>query len=41
MAKALLIIDLQNDFTSGGALEVPGGDEIAERATMNGKVVVS
>ena len=30
MAKALLIIDFQNDFTSGGALEVPGGDEIAE-----------
>jgi nicotinamidase/pyrazinamidase len=30
VAKALLIIDFQNDFTSGGALEVPGGDEIAE-----------
>ena len=30
MAKALLIIDFQNDFTSGGALEVPDGDEIAE-----------
>jgi nicotinamidase/pyrazinamidase len=30
MAKALLIIDFQNDFTSGGALEVPGGEEIAE-----------
>jgi nicotinamidase/pyrazinamidase len=30
MAKALLIIDFQNDFTSGGALEVPGGDEIGE-----------
>jgi nicotinamidase/pyrazinamidase len=29
MAKALLIIDFQNDFTSGGALEVPRGDEIA------------
>jgi nicotinamidase/pyrazinamidase len=29
MAKALLIIDFQNDFTSGGALEVPEGDEIA------------
>ena len=28
MAEALLIIDFQNDFTSGGALEVPGGDEI-------------
>lgn len=30
MAEALLIIDFQNDFTSGGALEVPNGDEIAE-----------
>src|SRR5919106_1493866 len=30
MAEALLIIDFQNDFTSGGALEVPGGEEIAE-----------
>jgi nicotinamidase/pyrazinamidase len=30
MAEALLIIDFQNDFTSGGALEVPEGDEIAE-----------
>lgn len=30
MPKALLIIDFQNDFTSGGALAVPGGDEIAE-----------
>ena len=30
MAKALLIIDFQNDFTAGGALEVPGGDDIAE-----------
>lgn len=30
MAEALLIIDFQNDFTRGGALEVPRGDEIAE-----------
>src|SRR6266508_166570 len=29
MAKALLIIDFQDDFTAGGSLEVPGGDEIA------------
>src|SRR5215218_1262171 len=29
MPRALLIIDFQNDFTAGGALEVPGGDEIA------------
>ena len=26
--KALLIIDIQNDFCPGGALAVPGGDEI-------------
>jgi nicotinamidase/pyrazinamidase len=30
VADALLIIDFQNDFTSGGALEVPDGDAIAE-----------
>jgi nicotinamidase/pyrazinamidase len=29
MARALLIIDFQNDFTAGGALAVPDGDEIA------------
>jgi nicotinamidase/pyrazinamidase len=29
MAEALLIIDFQNDFTAGGALEVQKGDEIA------------
>ena len=29
MTRALLIIDFQNDFTAGGALEVPGGDEVA------------
>lgn len=25
---ALIIVDVQNDFTPGGALEVPGGDEV-------------
>jgi nicotinamidase/pyrazinamidase len=30
MSSALLIIDFQNDFTAGGALEVPGGDQIVE-----------
>jgi nicotinamidase/pyrazinamidase len=30
MPRALLIIDFQNDFTAGGALAVPDGDEIAE-----------
>jgi len=28
MKKALLIVDVQNDFTPGGALAVPEGDEI-------------
>ena len=26
--KALLVIDIQNDFCSGGALAVPGGDDV-------------
>lgn len=28
MTHALIVIDVQNDFCPGGALEVPGGDEI-------------
>lgn len=28
MAQALIVIDVQNDFCPGGALAVPGGDEI-------------
>jgi len=31
VARALVIVDFQNDFTPGGALAVPHGDEIAER----------
>ena len=31
MPEALLIVDFQNDFTPGGALPVPHGDEIADR----------
>jgi nicotinamidase/pyrazinamidase len=31
MARALLIIDFQRDFTPGGALAVPDGDAIADR----------
>jgi nicotinamidase/pyrazinamidase len=31
MARALLVIDFQNDFVPGGALPVPHGDEIAPR----------
>jgi nicotinamidase/pyrazinamidase len=34
MAQALLIVDFQNDFTPGGALAVPGGDEIAGRLNV-------
>jgi len=29
--RALIIVDFQNDFTPGGALPVPHGDEIAAR----------
>ncbi len=31
MTKALIVIDVQNDFCPGGALEVPQGDDIIER----------
>ena len=31
MPAALIIVDFQNDFTPGGALPVPAGDEIAGR----------
>ena len=31
MSKALFIVDVQNDFTEGGALAVDGGDAVAER----------
>jgi nicotinamidase/pyrazinamidase len=30
-ARALIIVDVQNDFTEGGALEVAGGDAVAYR----------
>lgn len=33
MSKALLIVDVQNDFTEGGALGVDGGDAVAEGIT--------
>jgi len=29
--RALIIVDVQNDFTEGGAMEVTGGDEVAYR----------
>ena len=31
VARALIIVDFQNDFCPGGALAVPAGDEIAGR----------
>lgn len=31
MTRALIVIDVQNDFCPGGALAVPGGDEIVPR----------
>jgi len=33
MSKALFIVDVQNDFTEGGALGVAGGDVVASRIT--------
>ena len=30
--KSLILVDIQNDFLPGGALAVPGGDEIVSRA---------
>jgi nicotinamidase/pyrazinamidase len=33
VARALLVIDFQNDFCPGGALAVPHGDEIAPRVS--------
>lgn len=33
MARALLIVDVQNDFTEGGALAVVGGARVAEGIT--------
>jgi nicotinamidase/pyrazinamidase len=32
MRRALIVVDLQNDFCPGGALAVPGGDEVVEIA---------
>src|SRR5690606_16703945 len=33
MSKALFIVDVQNDFTEGGALGVEGGDAVAAAIT--------
>ena len=33
MTRALFIVDVQNDFTEGGALAVAGGDAVAEGIT--------
>lgn len=34
MSKALFIVDVQNDFTEGGALGVDGGDAVAQRISQ-------
>ena len=34
MKKALLLVDIQNDFIPGGALEVKNGDEVIDVANM-------
>src|SRR4051812_8119029 len=31
MTRALIIVDVQNDFCEGGALAVKGGNKVAER----------
>jgi len=48
MARALLLIDIQNDFVPGGALAVPKGDEVVpvanrwiERFTRDGDLVIA
>jgi nicotinamidase/pyrazinamidase len=33
MTRALLVVDMQNDFTEGGALAVVGGNDLAVRIT--------
>ncbi|MBO0979949.1 isochorismatase family protein [Microbacterium sp. SD291] len=35
MSRALLIVDVQNDFTEGGALAVEGGDAVASAITAH------
>jgi nicotinamidase/pyrazinamidase len=35
MSRALFIVDVQNDFTEGGALGVTGGDAVAEAITRH------
>ena len=35
--RALLVVDVQNDFMPGGALAVPGGDEIVETINRLGR----
>lgn len=31
MSRAMIVVDVQNDFCPGGSLPVPGGDRVAER----------
>jgi nicotinamidase/pyrazinamidase len=48
MTRALLLIDIQNDFVPGGALAVPNGDEVVpvanrwiDRFTRTGDLVIA
>ncbi len=34
MSTALLLIDIQNDYFPGGAMEVPGAAEVAQKAAL-------
>ncbi|WP_206509266.1 isochorismatase family protein [Rhodococcus sp. BGS-1C] len=34
MTRALLVVDVQNDFTEGGALGIEGGGEIARKVSV-------
>ncbi len=35
MSRALLLVDIQNDFTEGGALAVAGGDDVARAVSRH------
>jgi nicotinamidase/pyrazinamidase len=38
MNKALVVVDVQNDFCSGGKLPVPGGDKVI--GPLNGYIQI-
>ena len=41
--RALLVVDVQNDFCEGGSLAVAGGSEVATRVTrlLGGRLPVT